>query len=355
LDFKLQRFRDKAGKRCSYFDFKGDFSHGYISEGLWEYSSWLSLNSSYEHVEAILDRQTGAPVLSSGKIQRLVVQKALMISQEQCLAVQQTEHIAMPPISTSFDLYSCEEEELIVFEDGILVKGQKTTRKCKSRPVIQSTKKEKTFQSVDMAEIRDKEGQKKRLIGGIGLKSVALTQVMAAHVKTNFTDYGKPLRVVAITDGATSIRLHLESVFGPDVIRILDWFHLKKKVNEMCITVCLSQTERKVAAKKILHHCWVGKVDMAIKFLKQEVKSRNQVAFEKLNNYLDKHTIEMVDYEKRQKLGKCIGSGEIETTVKQAVASRQKTKGMSWSEQGSKALAILKCHHLNKNWEQIWN
>ncbi|ABW31831.1 hypothetical protein [Acaryochloris marina] len=36
------------------------------------------------------------------------------------------------------------------------------------------------------------------------------------------------------------------------------------------------------------------------------------------------------------------------------VGHRQKNKGMSWSERGSRALGILKTVELNGQWEQLW-
>jgi len=51
---------------------------------------------------------------------------------------------------------------------------------------------------------------------------------------------------------------------------------------------------------------------------------------------------------------KSIGSGRMEKGVDQVIGYRQKKKGMSWSQKGSKALAILKVVELNSQWEQIW-
>jgi hypothetical protein len=49
-----------------------------------------------------------------------------------------------------------------------------------------------------------------------------------------------------------------------------------------------------------------------------------------------------------------IGSGRMEKGVDQAVGYRQKRKGMSWSEKGSKALGILRMVELNGQWEEMW-
>jgi hypothetical protein len=63
---------------------------------------------------------------------------------------------------------------------------------------------------------------------------------------------------------------------------------------------------------------------------------------------LTKHQAEIIDYEKRQKAGKTIGSGRCEQANDALVAHRQKKKAMAWSPAGSKALAIVKTQSLNK-------
>lgn len=131
--FPVQRFEDCAGKHCSYFDFQQEFQDSYVSERLQEYSLWLSLGSSYEKVEQMLDRQTHDHVISSNQIRCLAVEKAEDISRQQALSVQQTEEMPMPAIAASLDLYDPDAAELVVFEDGILVKGQKKSRKSKNR------------------------------------------------------------------------------------------------------------------------------------------------------------------------------------------------------------------------------
>jgi hypothetical protein len=347
--FRLQRFEDAVGKRSSYFDFQGEFQNGYVSERLEEYSLWLSLGNSYEKVEQLLDRQTHDHVISSSQIQRLAVGKAEEISRAQALSVGQAEGLPMPPIAESIDLYDPQSAELVVFEDGILVKGQKKHRNSKKR-AASSTEGQGKRPNTDMAVMPDGV----RLIGGIGTTAVALWQVMCAHVKRRFASTGQPLRLVAITDGAKTIRNHFQQAFQVAIVWILDWYHLKKKVNELCILICCSKPERQQCVKTILHHCWVGEVDTALHFLDTGVKIRNQKVFEELKTYLTKHKAEIINYEKRLKAGKVIGSGRMESSVKQTVACRQKTKGMSWSAIGSKALAILTTQKLNNDWDGLW-
>ena len=53
--------------------------------------------------------------------------------------------------------------------------------------------------------------------------------------------------------------------------------------------------------------------------------------------------------------GKTIGSGRMEKVVDQAVAFRQKRKGMSWTEAGSRALTHLRTVELNGQWDEFWH
>ncbi len=76
--------------------------------------------------------------------------------------------------------------------------------------------------------------------------------------------------------------------------------------------------------------------------------------FEELKTYFKKHESEIIDYERRPKAGKSIGSGRVEKAVDLVIGHRQKRKGMSWSSLGSKALAILKVVELNGEWQQFW-
>jgi hypothetical protein len=88
--------------------------------------------------------------------------------------------------------------------------------------------------------------------------------------------------------------------------------------------------------------------------VRTEVVAKNQEQLTALTTYLEKHLTEIIDYERRQRMGKVIGSGRMEKGVDQVIGVRQKGKGMSWSAVGSKALGILKVVELNGQWEQHW-
>lgn len=84
------------------------------------------------------------------------------------------------------------------------------------------------------------------------------------------------------------------------------------------------------------------------------MKARNEKKLSELITYIGKHREEIIDYSKRKKTGKAIGSGRMEKGVEQVIGHRQKKKAMSWGKEGSKSLAILKVAELNGKWQALW-
>jgi hypothetical protein len=93
---------------------------------------------SYQEVEKLVKRWTGEKILSDQKIQQMVVEKALEISQdwqdEVNLINQKIEQEVK--ISPTVEIYNEEAKEILLFDDGILVKGQKNTRSPHKKSVF---------------------------------------------------------------------------------------------------------------------------------------------------------------------------------------------------------------------------
>ncbi len=71
------------------------------------------------------------------------------------------------------------------------------------------------------------------------------------------------------------------------------------------------------------------------------INVKNKEVLEQLITYLEKHKAEIIDYDKRKKAGKTLGSGRGEKANDQLIGRRQKDKAIAWSDNGSKALAII--------------
>jgi hypothetical protein len=163
-----------------------------------------------------------------------------------------------------------------------------------------------------------------------------------------------PLPLVAITDGASSIRKRLNQLSSQTVTLILDWYHLCKKVRDFLSMIARNKSEKSEHTRWLFFHLWQGKVAEVITYLQTQIKSRNSDKLAELISYLTKHQSEIINYDLRRQSGKCIGSGRVEKAVDLVIGHRQKHKGMSWSSVGSKALAILSVIELNDQWQQTW-
>ena len=160
--------------------------------------------------------------------------------------------------------------------------------------------------------------------------------------------------IVAITDGASSIRKRLNKLSNNSVTVILDWYHLCKKVREFLSMIARNKSERTKHSKFLFFNLWHGKIAEALNYLKTKIKARNPEKLNELINYFTKHKDEIINYELRRSSGKTIGSGRMEKGVDLVIGNRQKHKGMSWRALGSRALAILKVVEFNGQWQQTW-
>ena len=118
--------------------------------------------------------------------------------------------------------------------------------------------------------------------------------------------------------------------------------------------VARNKQEKAAHSAYLLRHLWHGRTGAALAYLRREVQAKNPEPLAALVTYLEKHRAEIIDYGRRQRAGKPIGSGRMEKGGDQVIGARQKHQGMSWSPTGSKALGILKVVELNQQWDQLW-
>lgn len=355
--FNVQRFVEKAtGSTPTYFDLQGEFQSGHQSERLKEFAAYYSNRMSYEEVSALLERMVGVPLMSDQTIWEKVVEKACEVSsalEEQLLNDQGREERFLI-VNSQVNIYDKESEEILLFDDAILTKGQVETRQKKS--ASNQEKESAPFVSTDVVLLQTPTNGFEYITETIdqdGKALVPFNTVVQAQILKHYPE-PSPLNIVAITDGAKNIRKRLLAIFTGVVILILDWYHLRKKVREMMSMIACNKEEKTLSIREVLRLLWRGKVTESLEYLNTQVNSKNQKRLQDLIGYLEKHQHEIIDYGTRQKAGKTIGSGRGEKAVDQVIGKRQKKKGMSWSNRGSKALGILKVAELNQKWEELW-
>ncbi|MBU5590587.1 hypothetical protein KQI89_02305 [Clostridium sp. MSJ-4] len=99
---------------------------------------------------------------------------------------------------------------------------------------------------------------------------------------------------------------------------------------------------------------WIGKIDAAIEILRSiatdKIKSESNI--ERLIGYFKRNRNYIPCYALRKSLGLRISSNKAEKVNDLLVATRQKHNGMSWSKDGSVALATIITLYKNNEHEQ---
>lgn len=347
--FDLQRFKEAAsGQATHYFQLTGPLHNGSISQRLLQTACFWANRVGYRDVTRLL-KERGAAPLPPQTVHRCVQQVADEVAEQIAHTI---EELPGEPIriKTDIDLYDPKEDEVLVMEDGILVKAQKPERKPDS---IRPCKRIQT----DVVKLERPNEDFLTLVEGPDEKGVlgfSVSEHLATQVRQTWkTSPADALPIVVISDGASSIRKHVHEVFGSDVVRILDWYHLVKRSSQELSGVARSKPERNEMLSKLTGLLWEGKVADACEYL-SGLSARKEKSRSNLVTYLTRHRSEIIDYKRRKEAGKTIGSGRMEKGVDQVIGHRQKKKGCSWSRCGSRSLAHLRAAELNGTADAFW-
>lgn len=136
---------------------------------------------------------------------------------------------------------------------------------------------------------------------------------------------------------------------------LLDWYHLRKKIHMQFSKALYKSDERDDLMLGIEQLLWYGLIDQAIKTLKQTSKTliKNEEELEILIGYFERNRALIPNYACRQKLNMICSSNQVEKANDLIVSARQKRNGMSWTREGSNALATIATIQQNKeldNW-----
>ena len=121
---------------------------------------------------------------------------------------------------------------------------------------------------------------------------------------------------------------------GQQRIEILDWYHLKEYIYELG-----GSMKRSKEVEKLL---WVGDVDGAISRL-STCQDKKVINFIK---HLKNHRSRIINYEYYQAEGISIGSGSVESGIKQ-IGRRIKISGAQWKIENFPQVLLHRCAYLN--------
>ena len=142
------------------------------------------------------------------------------------------------------------------------------------------------------------------------------------------------------SDGARWIATWATGIEGVEVIRILCWYHLCKRVYEGLSGLGLPKEERKQLEREILGHFWRGEHCLAVWKLwglrdtARKVGRLNAKRLDDLIGYLLRKKDGLANYSERRERGEWIASTRVEKWNDIAVAERCKHRGSSWTKEG---------------------
>lgn len=115
---------------------------------------------------------------------------------------------------------------------------------------------------------------------------------------------------------------------------ILDWYHLMENLHQIP-----GSNQRLQEARSLL---WQGKVEQASCLF----EACNSDEARKFRGYLDRHQSRIPNYAYYQAEGIAIGSGDVESLVKQ-ISARTKLSGASWEPRHVPQVLAHRCAYLN--------
>jgi hypothetical protein len=338
---KNQRYVLEDGSSTTYLGLCSTLYNGQYSKSLGLFIEEWSSDLSYEKLSTLLVQTTGIEVLSSSGVQSFLERRAEFISKD-WLAKSQT-GVKTINVSTEIDIYQETSPEVILMMDDVGVKAQKPQKK-----MLRTDKDPKRLDTT-VVLIQDTKSNYHHATSGINKHGETIYSVEQAIIdkvcELHKTD--KPLPIVAITDGARSIRLTLQAIFGLSVCIVLDWYHLQLKVKNLMSMIAVNKKDKELHISELKLLLWSGNTPEALIYIDNIKAVKNTEKRQELRDYLEKHQGEIINYGLRQSANKTIGSGRAEKANDLVVAHRQKKKGMAWSRTGSSSLAIISVNWIN--------
>ncbi len=233
--------------------------------------------------------------------------------------------------------------------DDVLVKRQKDGRDDDSDEAEDKPKKRKHISNT-VSHIQRGDGS--YVVAGRGI-AATLRIVPAFPINNDLLKY----QLVFLVDGHQPLRSAILNGFRwfNGFVVILDWYHLKKKCKMQSSLAMKGRKIRDDLPNELLPLLRHGMVDKAVEHLKSSDSSavKDAGAVERLVGYLSRNKSTIPCYEIRKSLGLRNSSNLVEKMNDPVVSERQKHNGMSWSKNGSTALAVLTSLKLNnecKRW-----
>lgn len=156
--------------------------------------------------------------------------------------------------------------------------------------------------------------------------------------------------LVILGDGAEWI-WNLVAENFPNAIQIVDWFHACEYLMPVAKAAFKDAEKQSAWVKQVKTELWHGRVDAVIVACETHLTpSREDDPAQKAVTYF-RNNKEWMDYATYHKNGYQIGSGTIESAVKQIGLLRMKVPGAIWNLESARLVAKARAAHLSGQWD----
>jgi hypothetical protein len=165
-------------------------------------------------------------------------------------------------------------------------------------------------------------------------------------------------RVIGLADGAKNCWSILATIEGhcQSLERILDWFHIGKKFENVRRGLGEALEESLDSAKWELWHGHGAKALEKLNLLKDRLtdeKKKSQL--QGLYDYLQRNQDYLVNYESRKRTNQIYTSQVAESHIDSLINARHKRSGkMQWSREGAHQVLQIRAMMASREWESHW-
>lgn len=158
--------------------------------------------------------------------------------------------------------------------------------------------------------------------------------------------------LIFLGDGARWI-WDLVDFYFPDAIQIVDWFHACEYLAPVAQVASTGQEEREHWVEQMKTALWNGKLDTVIAACQQHVNpDREKDPAQQAVTYYTNNRHRM-DYPTYRANGYQIGSGTVESAVKQIAQQRMKVPGARWNLESARLVSKARAAFLSGQWPAL--
>ena len=160
--------------------------------------------------------------------------------------------------------------------------------------------------------------------------------------------------LIILGDGARWI-WDLVDLHFPQAVQIVDWFHACEYLAPVAKHAFKNSTQQEDWIRKVRDKLWLGELDEVIatcqEYVHPHLKAEDDPAQQAVTYFSNNR--QRMDYPTYRNNGYQIGSGTIESAVKQIASQRMKVSGARWNLHSARMVAKARATFLSGQWDCI--